>query len=214
MSVSTAPSSRPLAAVILAAGLGQRLGGIPKSALRIGDTTILERIVGALSAADVAAVSVVIGPYRNQLLPLAARCEAEVLEHHLEHPSLVDSQRLALSAHVANFPDHDLMLVLADLPLLSGADIRHLTDHWRHRAPGVLALVPVVHGARGHPLLLSGEAVSLAHATPAHQGVRDWLNAHVAAIWELPCTQRSYVTDVDTREDLLRLEAQLLTLQK
>lgn len=129
MTVATAPSSRPLAAAILAAGLGRRLGGIPKSALRIGENTILERIVGALRAADVAPVNVVIGPYRDQLLPLAACCGVKVLKHRLHHPSLVDSQRLALSAHVANFPDHDLLLVLADLPLISGADIRHLTDH-------------------------------------------------------------------------------------
>jgi len=209
MAAIAAPSSGQLAAVILAAGLGRRLGCIPKAALRFGDTTILEGTVGALRASDVAQVSLVIGPYRDQLLPLAVYCGVNVLEHRLERPSLADSQRLALNAHVANFPHYDLLLVLADLPLLSCADIRHLTDHWWHRAPKVQALMPVVNGARGHPLLLSSEAVSLALATPADRSIRDWLTANVDVTWKLPCSQRSYVTDVDTEEDLRRLQALL-----
>lgn len=84
MSKATVPSPRPLAAAILAAGQGKRLGGIPKSALRIGQTTILERIVDALRAAEVEPVSVVIGPYRDQLLPLVARCGTTALEHRLD----------------------------------------------------------------------------------------------------------------------------------
>jgi molybdenum cofactor cytidylyltransferase len=203
------PIPRPLAATILAAGQGKRLGGIPKSALRIGHTTILERIVGALRAAGIKPVSVVIGPYRDQLCPLAARCGATVLAHHLAHPSLLDSQRLALRAHATNFSGHDLLLVLADLPLLNEADIRHVLGHWRHRTPGIQALMPVVDGTRGHPLLLSREAVLSADAAPPHHSVRDWLNAHAGATCQLPCTQPGYVTDVDTEADLLRVRALL-----
>ena len=120
---------------------------------------------------------------------------------------MLDSQRLALSAHLANCPDHDLMLVVADLPLLSGDDIRHLTLHWQHRAPGISALIPVVDGTRGHPLLLSSAAVGLANSMPVHQGVRDWLHVHSDAVYQLQCTQQSFVLDVDSAEDLLRLQA-------
>ena len=58
-------------AVLLAAGLGTRLGGQPKAALRHpAGGTLLERSVAALHAAGVADVRVVLGPYRERLLPL------------------------------------------------------------------------------------------------------------------------------------------------
>ena len=46
----------PVAATILAAGLGRRLGGRPKAALQIGDRSLLERLVNALRAAGIAVV--------------------------------------------------------------------------------------------------------------------------------------------------------------
>lgn len=101
----------PLAATILAAGLGQRLGGRPKATLQIGGVSLLETLVAALRGAGIQDVSVVIGPYREQLLPLLAHCGASAVEHRQPNPSLVDSQRLALDAHAAGFANHDLLLV-------------------------------------------------------------------------------------------------------
>ena len=197
----------PSAATLLAAGLGQRLGGRAKSALRIGNSSLLERLVAALRDAGVSAVNVVIGPYQDQLLPLIERSGAQPVIHQQPSPSLVDSQRLALHAHASSFPTCDLLLVLADLPMLNAADVLHLLTHWSRRAPGVHALMPVVDGVRGHPLLLSSQAVLAVNGTPRHLGVRDWLSAHPDAAWPLPCSRRAYVTDLDTSEDLVKLQA-------
>ena len=197
----------PIAATLLAAGLGQRLGGRAKSALQIGHRSLLERLVAALRDAGASAVNVVIGPYQDQLLPLIERSGAQAVIHQQPSPSLVDSQRLALHAHAADFPAHDLLLVLADLPWLTAADVLHLLTHWSQRAPGIHALLPVVDGVRGHPLLLSSQAVLAMNRTPRQLGVRDWLSAHLDAVWPLPCSRRAYVTDLDTHEDLVRLQA-------
>ena len=200
----------PIAATLLAAGLGQRLGGRAKSALRIGNSSLLERLVAALRDTGVSAVNVVIGPYQDQLLPLIERSGAQAEIHQQPSPSLVDSQRLALHSHASNFPAHDLLLVLADLPWLAAADVLHLLNHWSQRAPGIHALMPMVDEVRGHPLLLSSQAVLAMNSTPRHLGVRDWLNAHLDAVWPLPCSRRAYVTDLDTNEDLLKLQALML----
>ena len=63
--------------------------------------------------------------------------------------SLIDSQRLALQVHQDSFPGHDLLLVLADLPLLGDADIAPLLVAWHRRAPGIHAQMPVVDDVRG-----------------------------------------------------------------
>lgn len=196
-----------LAATILAAGLGQRLGGRPKATLQIGGISLLERLVAALRGAGIQAVSVVIGPYRDQLLPLIAHCGARAVEHRQSDASLVDSQRLALEAHGASFVGHDLLLVLADLPLLSAADVSPLLVVWQQRAPSVHAQMPVVNGVRGHPLLLSGHAVAQMSAAARHLGIRDWLRRHPEAVQPFHSQRRAYVTDVDTPDDLTALQA-------
>lgn len=197
----------PLAATILAAGLGQRLGGRPKATLQIDGRSLLERLVTALRGAGIEAVSVVIGPYREQLLPLVERCGAHAVAHLQPGASLIDSQRLALDAHMAHFTGHDLLLVLADLPLLSAADISPLLAVWHLRAPSVHAQMPVVDGVRGHPLLLSSHAVAQIAATPRHLGIRYWLRSHPEAVQPVHTSRRAYVTDVDTPDDLIALQA-------
>lgn len=168
---------------------------------------MLERLVAALQGAGIRLVNVVLGPYQDQLLPLIERSGAQPLIHQLQSPSLVDSQRLAVRFHVSQFPDHDLLMVLADLPLLNTQDVLHVLSHWRQREPGLEAMRPIVDGARGHPLLLSSRAVRAVNSTPDNQGVRDWLNAHSGSVWHLPCSSRAYITDLDTNEDLLKLQA-------
>ena len=200
----------PLAATILAAGLGQRLGGRPKATLQIGGNSLLERLVTALRGSSIQAVSVVIGPYREQLLPLVERCGARTVMHSQPGASLIDSQRLALDAHEAHFADHDLLLVLADLPLLGAADISPLLAAWQQRVSSVHAQMPVVDGVRGHPLLLSGHAVAQIAATPRHLGIRDWLRSHPKAVQPVHTSRRAYVTDVDTPDDLIALQALLI----
>jgi CTP:molybdopterin cytidylyltransferase MocA len=204
---SAAGQRPPLAATILAAGLGQRLGGRPKATLQIDGSSLLERLVTALRGAGIQAVSVVIGPYREQLLPLVERCGARAVMHSQPGASLIESQRLALDAHEAGFTGHDLLLVLADLPLLGAADISPLLATWRRRAPGVHAQMPVVDGVRGHPLLLSSHAVAQIAATDRHLGIRDWLRSHPEAVQPVHTSRRAYVTDVDTPDDLIALQA-------
>lgn len=102
-------------AAILAAGLGQRMGGRPKAALQVGGVSLLERLVSALRGAGVDDTAVVLGPYPQTLVPLAQRCGVRVF-HAPPHMPLAASQRLAVQAQTAHAPGHDMLVLLADLP--------------------------------------------------------------------------------------------------
>lgn len=214
----------PLAATVLAAGLGRRLGLRPKATLEIDGRSMLARLAAALREAGIEDISVVIGPYREALLPLAAACGLRVLAHPQPNTRLIDSQRLALEAHLLRVdhavaatavsdPRHhagaDLLLVVADLPLLAATHITQLRQAWRHVPESVEAMMPMVGGVRGHPVLLSRAAVEQILATPADRGVRDWLAAHPGAARPFPATDPAYVTDVDTPADIERLRTLL-----
>lgn len=197
------------AAVILAAGFGRRLGGRPKAALHIGGLSLLERLARALHSARIDDISIVIGPYRETLAPLARHCGIDVLLHDREDTQLAESQALALRTHVALRPGRDLMLLLADLPLLDDEHIRVLLDVWQRRPAGIEAQMPVVDGTRGHPLLLSWKVVRQLAADPAFAGIRGWLNGHPDIVKPFVTNTRAYIADLDTPADLAALTQRL-----
>lgn len=196
----------PIAATILAAGLGKRLGGKPKAALKIDGLSMLEHLIAALRSSGVSEVSVIIGPYQETLLPLVSRSGARAVIHQQHTPSLIDSQRLALASHTSNHPAHDLLLVLADLPLLRAGDILNLLNHWAQRAQHIHSLFPIVEGVRGHPLLISDHAAKSINTASSDLGIRDWLSCHPESVWTLESSNHAYITDVDTNEDLALLQ--------
>lgn len=208
--LKTTRMNRPLAAVILAAGLGSRLGGKPKSILQIDGTSILERLIGTLRAGGAQTVSVVVGPYREQLLPIIARCGAHEWVQNQHEPSLINSQRMALQRHVESHPHHDLMMTVADLACLTAADMYPLAEAWQQREPTVDALWPVVNGVPGHPRFLSSVAVRTLHALAPSLGVQDGLRqlaAHRVQTWST--WNPGYISDIDTLEDLQAIKKKL-----
>lgn len=202
-------SERAFAATVLAAGQGSRLGGCPKAAIMIDGLSVLERLATALHDSGINATSVVIGPYLDQLLPLAQRAGLDVIEHTVPSPSLEASQRLAIRHHVNQHPTKDLMLVLGDLALLTAADIAKLLTAWHDLPQPETALAPLVEGVRGHPLLLSWELVMQIHSAPEGIGVREWLTQHPGTLSFMPSSSVGYTSDIDTPVDFAKLEAAL-----
>lgn len=194
-------ASPPPAATLLAAGLGLRLGGMPKSALLIDGQSLFERLAQALRQAGIDNISAVIGPYAETLVPLALRSGVRVVHHRVPDVQLVQSQRLAVQDHMQHQFGRDLMLLVADLPLLTSEHVVHLLDAWRERPSQIHAQVPMVHGVRGHPVCLSWPAVQ-AVAQPFLGGVREWLIGAGGATQVLDTVHEAYITDLDTTDDL------------
>lgn len=207
MNDSVTPTPAP-AATLLAAGLGRRLGGIPKSALIIDGRSLFERLVEALHHAGIDTISAVIGPYAETLVPLARCSGVRVVHQPMPNAPLLASQRLALLDHLELRAGRDLMLLVADLPLLTGEHVVPLLKAWRERPAQIHAQVPMVNGVRGHPVCLSWQAVQGA-AQPDLSGVREWLAGAREATQMLDAAHDAYITDLDTAVDLDALRKRL-----
>ena len=97
--------------------------------------------------------------------------------------------------------------MVSDLPLIQAEHLQAVLGAWRSREPETLAMYPRVGGVRGHPVLLSAQAVSGVLALPVEQGVRDWLRLQptsAVAAWD--SDDHAYVQDVDTPEDWARVQ--------
>lgn len=205
----TRPHTRPIAATVLAAGRGLRLGGRAKSSLLIDGHSVLERLVHALRESGAVEVSVVVAWGSETLLPCIERCGARAVPHVRADADLVDSQRMAVQTHRTRHPGHDLLILPADLPLLQAPHVQSLTHAWAARPAEIWAQVPVVEGTRGHPVRLAWEAVQAIHDAPGRPGVREWLRAHPERVHLLPRPEPAHVFDLDTEDDVARLRARI-----
>lgn len=191
-----------VAGLVLAAGQGARLGGRPKSLLRLDGVPLLQRAVAALTGAGVADVVVVTGFHAEQIEPLLATLPVRTVRNPQPQDGPTSSLRAGLAA--VRSPDSAVVVVLADQPLVEAADVTTLLDAWRARPEGIDVLFPQVHGQRGNPVILSAAVRNDLLSAPPAFGARDWQAAHPQRCRPWVTDNRHYRVDIDTAEDLAR----------
>lgn len=197
--------SEPLAAVVLAAGTGSRMGGLAKPLIRIGGQTIAQRVVHSLQAAGIGRIAVVVAPHTQQV--------RETLTEALAEPaaglSFVDvpaggDQMLSLLQGLRHLDQAQggVMVCLADQPLIDVQAVAELQAAFVARPPHADMVVPCVNGQPGNPVVLSAPLVQEWLSLDARHIGKAWRDAHPQRVHLWPTHLMSYTVDLDTREDL------------
>lgn len=195
-------------ALILAAGAGERLGGLPKCLIQLGGKTLLQRQLESLQPLRLRGVCLVLGHHADaieqHLDQLAPRLRPFTVRNTQPGHAPADSLHLGLQS-LGALPDR-LLVLLADLPLLGATDIRQALDAFDRRERGQHALVPTVAGQPGHPVVLSDHACALLRGR-GRGGLRAWRAEQPQAVARWDTANEAHVRDLDTPEDLSRLAA-------
>ena len=175
-----------VAAVILAAGAGTRIGR-PKADLELNGVRLLDR---AVAAAQAAGCSPVIAVVRAGTAANAAQA--------VVNPAPERGLRSSLELAVAAAPDADAIAVLlVDMPGVTADAIRAVVAGWR---AGRVAIARFPERS-GHPVVMSPaqwrEALAMADEDG---GARRYLAAHPHLVDEI--TVAGSGTDIDTPQDL------------
>ena len=146
-------SARPAAAMVLAAGLGERMRPLtetlPKPLVEIGGRTLIDRVLDRLAAFGVARVVVNLHHHRARLeAHLAARAGPAIALS--PEPELLDTGGGVAAALMRLGPD-PFFVANADVLWLDGATpaLERLADSWRGDAMDALLLLQSTVGARG-----------------------------------------------------------------
>ena len=194
-----------VAAVVLAAGKGSRMGNRPKCLIDIDGQPLIVRLIQTLRSAGVDQISLVLGHYADQIAPVVACTGVAILHNRQPEDGQASSQQLGLAA-IGQEMDA-VMVVLADQPRLERDDFRDLICHFKKRPTGIEMVYPQVAGVPGNPVIMSPElATFFAQQKPPLEG-RHWRANYPQACLAFETDSRHFIEDLDTQEDLAAFQA-------
>ena len=195
------PSS--LAAVLMAAGAGARMGQRPKSLLELDGVPLICRQVMALREAGVSELVLVLGHHAKDIEAAVKALKVSVVINPDPDAGPVGSQRLGLQSLSGH--SEAVLMALADQPLLDAADLRQLFQAFDQRLPGSALVYPRVNGQPGNPVIFTAAVRAALLACPPDVGCKLWRQAHTSQVQALDCDNPHFVQDVDTPEDIAKL---------
>ena len=186
-------------AVVLAAGVGQRMGEL-KQLLPWGDTTLLGQTLRTLGQTAVTETMVVCGA-GGAVVAAEARTAGA---HTVFNPDYARGEMLSsLQAAVRRLPAsrEAVLVVFADQPHVEPALIEQLLlAFWKGQGDLV---APVFAGQRGNPVLIGRRHFKELLALPVGAAPRHLLARH--AVFLVPAPSTAVLQDIDERETYERL---------
>ncbi|HUP22533.1 MAG TPA: nucleotidyltransferase family protein [Thermoanaerobaculia bacterium] len=205
-----------VAGVVLAAGGSLRFGsGVPgtgpKQLALFHGETLVRRACLAATRSRLDRIALVIGHEAERVRAQACDLPVEIVEN----PSWAEGQSTSVRAGllaVRSGADAALFLPI-DQPLLDAAVIDTILDRFRalwaevdHAARDAI-LVPIHAGRRGAPVLFGAALFDELLPLTGDSGGRQLVAAHPENVIEVELPSAAPLEDVDTLDEMLRLEA-------
>jgi len=184
-----------VSALVLAAGISHRMPGSNKLLLPLGGKTVVAHTVDHLLAAEIAEVVVVVGHQAE----LVQRALPGRVVNFVFNPDYAGglSTSIAAGLRAASATAQAFLISLADVPLVTAAEVNFLLQSFARRRDCSLA-VPVHAGRRGHPVVFARAHEPELLALTGDAGGRTILAAHPQAVLEVEMPADHILCDVDT----------------
>ena len=198
---TAAPGPSGMTALVLAAGASTRMGQ-PKPLVPILGKPLLARVLDTLRGVRPAQTVVVLGAEADRVRKGVDLRGATVVVN----PDFAEGMGSSLrrGAATAAGSSGPVLIVLGDQPFVSASTINALLR--RHAAGDAKILIPTFEGVRGNPILIDHEVLPELDSVHGDTGCRAIFPGHVADLVEVPVSDPGILIDVDTPDDLARLE--------
>ncbi|WP_128380070.1 nucleotidyltransferase family protein [Streptomyces cavernae] len=194
--------TQEVAAILLAAGGGRRLGGRPKALLEHRGRLLVEHAVRSLRDGGCARIHVVLGAGAETVRERAALAGCVLVDNPAWADGMGSSLRAGL-ASLAGTGARAALVSLVDQPGIGPEAVARVLA--AYRSPASLASA-TYHGKRGHPVLFGADHwPGIAEAAVGDQGARAYLRIHADAVTPVECGDVAEPYDIDTEADLTRL---------
>lgn len=195
-----------ISAVVLAAGLSERMGRL-KPLLPLGASRTIERVVDFFQAAGVGDILVVTGhraaDVRQAVEPYHVRC--------VENPDYRQGMFRSVLAGIRALPKQCRAFFIhpADIPLVRPQTVLRLMETFGDVSANIF--YPTFSGRRGHPTLIRTELIPSIMQWAGAGGLKACLQRYEADSFELPVVDEAILLDLDTPGDYDRMQERLIT---
>ena len=201
MSAAATAAATGVSAILLAAGAGSRFGG-GKLLAPFRGRSLIEVSLANLADAPVDETVVVVGDDAGRLRAACEQYGAAVVEN----PDWAQGQSTSVRVGLEALGPEALaaVVLLADQPLVGAGAVRRLVEAFE----GGAEVATATYGGRPrNPVLFSrGVWPMLVAELAGDEGARPFLRRHPELVVRVPCDGVGDPADVDTAEDLRRLE--------
>lgn len=191
-----------VAAIILAAGRGTRFGEAPKLLAELDGKPLVRHVAEAALASSARPVIVVTGHRAGQVEAALIDLPVILCPNRAHAEGLSTSLKAGFAALAPGV--EAAVVLLGDMPRVGSALIDRLIRRWSDSRPA--AVVPVVGGQRGNPVILSMALRDDIEALTGDAGAGPLLRRR-ADVVEEAIEDPAAVYDVDTPEALAALSA-------
>ncbi|CAA9442295.1 MAG: hypothetical protein AVDCRST_MAG80-1437 [uncultured Rubrobacteraceae bacterium] len=198
-----------ISAIVLAAGAGSRFGG-GKLMAPFGGRPLIEATLHGLRGAPVDEIIVVVGAEGERLRSISTAYETRIAENPDWTEGMSTSVRAGLLA--CTLDTRAAVVCLADQPLVGAEAVERLVEAFQR---GARVAVATYGGEMRNPVLFArGVWPLLLREMSGDRGARVFLKHHRDIVTEVSCDDVASPADVDTVEDLRRLEGDLKAYER
>ena len=187
-----------ISAVVLAAGMSQRMGRL-KQLLPYGTHTVIEQVVSTLLESPVDEVLVVTGHERVRVETTLAGWPVRMAFN----PDYADGEMLSsvqVGLRAAAKGSRAALLVLGDMPAMESAVVRQLVETYRTTSDEAV-YIPSHQMRAGHPVLVPRPYWTAILELPPETNIRSVLRGKNSQIVWVEVDTPSVLRDMDTPED-------------
>lgn len=190
-----------VAAVILAAGKGTRMGGGKMTAM-LGGKALLRHAAEAVAQSRAAPLVAVLGHDAANVAKVLDGLDVQVVDNADYAMGMSTSLKAGLAA--VQETAAGALILLGDMPYVTPQIINRLLAAFAQR-PDAKAVVPMIGGQRGNPILIGRALFPAVMALEGDVGARKLLDAAGDGVIEVSMEDTALLLDVDTPEALASL---------
>lgn len=179
------------------------MGGRAKCLLEIEGQSLLERLMRSIGTLGFHQCVLVLGHHSADIQTHMAQWPAKLKAQQVVNPSPGDdpATSLQMGLQALDSDTQAVMVLLADQPLITAADIDAVWAAYTACTPHVHVLIPMVNGVPGHPVMFDSAVRADLLAAPG-TSLRQWVATHPRETLRWAVNNPHHTRDLDTPEDV------------